>query len=230
MQASMHTPGMKDSSAGPCLRCPHEGKREPFFSRADDRMGNRRICVFENDAPRSSQISTLAPAFSTRCIKTNKQQKNLEHCPPDKEHPVSWSHSTSGGLMLLLSNAWPGDTVILCLTSLQRESWHLKETKKLLHVMPVHPLPFHWKVWEHVNDTDMSSCSYSDVSHSLPVSMPLLKTVCQGMRHPTAPFIFYFCSARFSIKILGWKFSQGQGTIREGSQSWRCLISPLLQQ
>lgn len=45
--------------------------------------------------------------FLARCTKTKPNQK-LEPRPLDKEHPVGWRHSTSGGLMLLLSNAWPG--------------------------------------------------------------------------------------------------------------------------
>lgn len=99
-----------------------KGKKEPFLSRADNRVGNGRILVFEKDASSSNPTSTLTPALSTRFIKTNKQKKKLVHCPQDKEHPVSWSHSTSGGLMWPLSNTWPGDTVILCLTCLQRKA------------------------------------------------------------------------------------------------------------
>lgn len=102
------------------------------------------LCLRRVPQVQVKSVHWLLP-FSARCTKT-KQNEKLEPCPLDKEHPVSWRHSTSGGLMLLLSNAWPGDTVILCLASVQGESWHLKGTKKLLHVMPRHPLLFHWRV------------------------------------------------------------------------------------
>lgn len=55
--------------------------------------------------------------------------------------------------------------------------------------------------WEHVNTTDMSSCSCAGVSHSLSISMPTPKAMCQDTWHLTAPFIFYFCSAQISIKF-----------------------------
>lgn len=152
------------------------------------------LCLRMMPQVRVKSVLWLLP-FLARCTKTKPNQK-LEPRPLDKERPVSWRHGTSGGLMLLLSNAWPGDTVILCLISLQGESWHLKGTKKLLHVMPRHPLLFHWK-WEHVNSTDMGSCSHADAQ---PPSLNA-KSLCQDTWHLTAPFIFYFCSAQKSIKF-----------------------------
>jgi len=61
-----------------------KGKKEPFLSRADNRVGNGRILVFEKDASSSSPTSTLTPALSTRCIKTNKQKKNWYIVPRTK--------------------------------------------------------------------------------------------------------------------------------------------------
>jgi len=102
---SMQTPGMKDSSAEEYLQCPHEGKK-PYSSqelKTEWEMGGSLFLRTMSHV----QVKSVhwLPPFLARCIKTKKKTPKLVHCPPDKEHPVNWNHSTSGGLMLLLSNA-----------------------------------------------------------------------------------------------------------------------------
>lgn len=152
--------------------------------------------------------------FLSRCTKTKPNQK-LEPCPLDKEHPVSWRHSTSGGLMLLLSNAWPGDTVILCLTSLQGESWHLKGTKKLLHVMPRHPLLFHWEVGacEVLRHELMELCWGS-------ASQPRCQKPVPRHMAPHSTFQFLFLSCPDCHQVLDWNIDQGGGTITVTAWDW----------
>lgn len=104
--------------------------------------------------------------------------------------------------------------------------------KKLLHVMPAHPLLFHWKVWEHVNSTDMSSCSYTDVSRSLPAQ-------CQYWK-PHARTCARRCHLLFSISALtsfpSTFWIEVSVEIEERSEKFRshglgrCLISSLLKQ